>query len=215
MVFVLQREGSTNSVELSHARVIGRMELDWSCSAISRNHASIEIVKDKPVIICEHENGITIKDGENKITLTKGQKYPLRVDFKILFGMESGTNTWFNVTTDPPPLQTRAHARKQERSFDCIAIDKPTETHKSPVHDNKKDANNNNGRQEESKQRKSCIMGANCRIKTPNHFAQTAHKGDEDFVVVRYKQARPGAPPCMYGTKCYRSNASHWENFNH
>lgn len=63
--------------------------------------------------------------------------------------------------------------------------------------------------------RDSCEFGIRCYRRTPDHRAQLAHPGDNDYRRPNYPPAPPNAPPCPFGASCYRRNPQHFIDFSH
>lgn len=215
--------------------MLGRFELQCPTPSISRKHATVEIVKNRLTIVCEHNNGITVDTGKAEVRLQKGQKIPLKAGYKLLFGLDDDMNKWFQIASIDPPLDQpvgRAQKRKQPCDTDVgkrAKKGKPTDEKENSnkgvdaekvndkesttgINDNNNDKNANDG----LNGRKSCVMGANCNHRRSDHFTELAHPGDTDFTVDRTQtKSKPGAPRCRYGKTCYRVNADHWEDYAH
>ena len=185
---------------------------------ISRKHASVQVVRNRLTIICEHNNGMTIDNGTEKIQLQKRQKFLLKIGLKVLFGSEDNANKWYEVVysePEPPLYQLVGRGRKRKNS-NRPEDATPTKQSRCTASTSGNSNNNNSEKENAEDGRKSCIMGVNCNNRRNEHFNEFAHPGDADFTVDRrHVVVKPGAPRCRYGKKCIRTNADHWEEFFH
>lgn len=199
------------SIPLVDETTLGRAELKLNHPSISRNHAKIEILYDRPSIVCTHENGITVTRNNKNIGLKKGQKIPLVANTQLSFGScDEKFTVSYEGTSPPRNTTTRKRRHSNTRASQEPQQKKTTATLLKSSSDDESDVD-----KATTKVRPSCNIGYNCQDLRKEHRDMYAHPSDNDFKVNRKIKSKPGAPDCVYGKLCFRTNPDPLLDFKH